>query len=296
MIRRLAALGPGSIVVSGSQRKCTVATCDGDYVLKLPEPNAPRRTTFNELFGGSAAPICGVGNPPFALVEVGEVELHDKEGRPVVPGEYFGSALLREHVKLDPADVATLPAEPPYDLLAFDLLLLNVDRKFDDVLRRGADLVAINHGNVLTGADSINAHLDEVRNDLLPVDHRLLWVALQDAERAVAAVQRLRAQLGDQLPTVLECVCGVANVGPAERDAVTALLEYRLGLLDNLAAAQTNVLTGRQHRALGHVVRAHPTPVCRGTCRGTNPRRVSRRDRAKGWVRKSFLAVFQNKT
>lgn len=80
MIRRLAALGPGSIVVGGSQRKCTVATADGEYVLKLPEPDAPRWTTFNELLGANAAPLCGVGTPPFGLVEVDRLELNDKEG------------------------------------------------------------------------------------------------------------------------------------------------------------------------------------------------------------------------
>jgi hypothetical protein len=114
--------------------------------------------TFDELLGVVVADLAGIPTAPFALVEVPADLLA------VESGEYFGSYILGDHTPLDPSYVSPGLSDEALDelcyLMAFDLLIVNNDRKFPDILRRGSEqLIPVDHGNALSGANWTAEHL-----------------------------------------------------------------------------------------------------------------------------------------
>jgi hypothetical protein len=211
--------------------------CAGNpYLLKLPTLSAPR-VTFNELLGVAIADLAGVPTVPHALVRV-ESSLAQMEG-----GEYFGSLILRDHVPLDPSYTDVLSGDETdelYSLLALDLLILNNDRKFSDLLRRGVEsLIPIDYGNALSGANWTAEHLRTCYDSGIDVnDRRIAYCTLDDERRAACAAEQVGAEVRAGLLDALNEVCALVGLSEVDHEAVRSILAYRLKSLARIASDQ----------------------------------------------------------
>lgn len=247
-IHKIRADGAGPPFVGGSQRKATVSTRDGAYLLKLPTSGAPW-VTFNELLGAAIVRLAG-GIPcaPSALVDVPlGFRVQDNLGQIVEPGQYFGSLLLTGYRALIPDFAAALSAdfaESLYALFAVDVLIYNVDRKLPDVMFEGEEpkagaSVVVDHGNALSGADWTVKRLEERRDCGFDVqDRRLIYCDMTDERQAQKAARRLVALLADRLMPAVEIVCSCYPLNPAYYEAVAAFLQHRGQNLQRLLAWQ----------------------------------------------------------
>ena len=235
MIPKIRAEGEGPQFNGGSQRKTTVSAQGGPYLLKLPTQYTPR-VTFNELLGATIVRVAdGIPCPQCALVEV-EPGLHivDNLGLAVEPGEYFGSRLTPGCTELTPQFVAEFPAvlaEAVYDLFAVDMLILNADRKYPDILCSNAasnlSLLAVDHGNALASTHWNVQYLDERWDSGFDVrDRRLIYCEMIDEERAENAASRVAGVLAERLLPALDFACSCYPVPHADYRAVASFLQH----------------------------------------------------------------------
>jgi hypothetical protein len=211
--------------------------CAGDpYLLKLPTLSAPR-VTFNELLGVAVADLASIPTAPHALVRV--------ESSPVQMqgGEYFGSLILGDHAPLSPSYTNVLSSDETdelYSLLALDLLILNNDRKFSDLLRRGFEsLNPIDYGNALSGANWTAEHLNTCHDSGIDVnDRRIVYCTLDDERRAARAAEQVAEEVRPRLLDALNEVCSLVQLSEVDREAVRSILAYRLESLERIASDQ----------------------------------------------------------
>jgi len=215
-------------------------------LLKLPAPDSPR-VTFNELLGVVLAETVSIRVAPSAFIEVAPNLLRDREGRFIESGEYFGCQVLTDYCELDASYVTNKVSDDAlaelYFLLAFDLLILNTDRKFGDVLRRDSEpLLVVDHGNALSGANWTAQSLAERHDSGIDVnDRRLISCSLTDENRARCAARRLAAAVADDLLVALASICSYQPLCDAEYKAVANILGHRLESLERLAVDQVQV-------------------------------------------------------
>jgi hypothetical protein len=192
------------------------------------------------------------------MVEVppGLTLINDIDGV-VAPGWYFGSLWLGDHQTLDEtfvADMTEAARDALYNLLALDLLICNVDRKFPDILCRGdgarnGTFVLVDHGNALGGANWDVAGLKNLKTAQLPArDCRLVYHLFANENLAKAGAQRVAARIEPQLTALLNRVCAVCPIERGVYDAVADVVRFRLANLERLAIEQM-----KQHASRGHV-------------------------------------------
>jgi hypothetical protein len=235
----------------GSQRRAWARSFDDTYHLKLPTADTPW-VLFNELLGVMLAAVANLHPAPSALVDVTDVSLIDNCGNPVESGTHFGSRWLVDYGEL-PDHCADAPAmhDMLYTLLAFDLLIMNGDRKHRDLLSRIGSVVVTNdsiivdHGNALTGANWTPGNLAKNHAALLDPIGGGVYNRLTAEVAARQAARRIADSIASKLSDVLDLLFQVqAEVQPGhplsdeERCAVVAFLNARTTHLEDLAVRQ----------------------------------------------------------
>jgi hypothetical protein len=206
----LSADSAGEKPLGGSQRKANVICAGVRYLLKLPtEERTHPWVTFNELLGAFFAKAASFEVPPCAMVEIPpDLAVLNDIDEVVAPGLYFGSLWLGDYQTLDEtfvSDMSEAARDALYNVLALDLVIYNVDRKFPDVLcsdggARDGKLALIDHGNALGGANWNLASLKKLETAQLPArDCRLIYHLLVDENRAKAGAERVAAAIEPQL-------------------------------------------------------------------------------------------------
>jgi len=245
----------------GSQRRAWVRAEDGQvYHLKLPTPGTPR-VLFNELLGVTLAGLLDLNPAPSALIDVpNHLRPIDNLNGYAAPGTYFGSQWLGDYIELDEGHISADAPAPfvhtLYALLAFDLFVLNGDRKYRDLLYLRDndpychDLVIVDHGNVLCGADWSAKLLDDNHSTpLAPGQSGWAYRYLIDKVPARIAARQIAEALAPQLSATLELVLDVqADAEPhekirdQERKAVSNVLTARISQPENLAERQIDAI------------------------------------------------------
>lgn len=259
-MRRLRATGPGIERCGGSQPRAWVMAGGRTFQLKLAEDERHRWVFFNELLGvvlGSAAGLCVA---PSALIEISDdITLIDNLGRRLPGGVYFGSCWLDDYAELGESDLTKdAPATLQAALLrpfAFDLILMNGDRKHRDLLRlRGAasatgDLMLVDHGNALFGADWTAPELEKKKLEIFaPGLGSWAYRYVTDSEAALDAMHHVADAVRPRLSALLDAVFATRNdaerrvkMTDAERTVVNSALTTRLeqgqGLIERQIAA-----------------------------------------------------------
>jgi hypothetical protein len=174
----------------------------------------------------------------------------------VAPGLYFGSLWLGDYQTLDEtfvSDMSEAARDALYNVLALDLVIYNVDRKFPDVLcsdggARDGKLALIDHGNALGGANWNLASLKKLETAQLPArDCRLIYHLLVDENRAKAGAERVAAAIEPQLTALLNRVCAAYPLERQVHDALADVLGLRLAKLHHLMIEQMKL-----HADCGH--------------------------------------------
>lgn len=258
-LRRLRATEAWPQQRGGSQRRAWVCAEDGQvYHLKLPTPGTPQ-VLLNEVLGVTLAGLLDLNPAPSALIDVAEhVQPSDNLNGYVEPGTYFGSQWLDDYVELDEGHISANAPAPffrkLYELLAFDLLVLNGDRKYRDLLYlRGSDphsrdLVIVDHGNVLCGANWSEQHLDANHSTTLaPGQSGWAYRHLTDTKSARVAARQIANGLAPQLYATLEIVFDAQadaeaheKISNHEREAVARVLAARISQAEALAEQQVD--------------------------------------------------------
>jgi hypothetical protein len=236
---------------------------DGEvYHLKLPTPTTPH-VLLNEVLGVTLAGLVGLNPAPSALIDVTEnIRPLDNLNAYAEPGTYFGSQWLDDYVELDKGHLnANAPAQfvhKLYELLAFDLLVLNGDRKFRDLLYlRGSDphsrdLVIVDHGNALCGANWTEKHLDANHSTpLAPGQSGWAYRYLTDTKSARIAARQIANALEPKLYATLDMVFDAQadsepheKISDQEREAVARVLAARISQAEALAERQIDASIG----------------------------------------------------
>jgi hypothetical protein len=241
----------------GSQRRAWVRAEDGHvYHLKLSTPGTPH-VLLNEVLGVTLAGLLDLTPAPSALIDVAEhIHPRDNLNGYAEPGTYFGSQWLDDYVELDEGHISADAPAPfvhkLYELLAFDLLVLNGDRKFRDLLHlRGSDphsrdLVIVDHGNALCGANWTEKHLDANHSTpLAPGQSGWAYRYLTDTKAARIAARQIANALSPKLHAMLDMVFDAQadaepheKISNQEREAVARVLAARISHAEGLAERQ----------------------------------------------------------
>jgi len=214
-------------------------------MIKVPDDLAKSKERLNEVVASILASHVRIEVPDCAVIEVPDGMLTSFKG-PVPAGDYFGSLYALDRVPLA-RDVALCELEAAlYPLLAFDLMILNPDRKPGDVLRMTGDdrlangIMAIDHGNAFGGSAWTMAELDRhdaTSETIAPGLSTWIFRDLHDTDAArVAAAVVTRAASGFE--KALDKAAQFVDIDADDRAAIERFLKTRIQSLEGLAVAQ----------------------------------------------------------
>jgi hypothetical protein len=235
---------------NGTQPRRLVKCGSETYRIKWPDDprgekpehkGIPSGEMFSEVLACSLAPLLGISVPPHAMVDV-PTEMFPTFNE----GPCFGSLCMSEEfepIEVNSHVVTTLSEYDElavYSLFTFDILILNPDRKAEDLLRsitsavRPRRFLAIDHSNTFCHShwDAKSLH-EDVGECTTYKDKRLAFSGLPYRTSAAEAVARITLKPID-FQSLVHDAAATVPIGKSNEEAASDFLQARFKSLPEL--------------------------------------------------------------